>query len=92
MFVRPLYTLNVSSSLVLQGFLRCIRTWFPLAVVCPWPPSVARRVPPSSQHRICAESDAVLAVGFALDAIETAEYEVIDAVLARAEADALAAA
>jgi len=39
-----------------------------------------------------AESDAVLAVGFALDAIETAEYEVINAVLARAEADALAPA
>jgi hypothetical protein len=39
-----------------------------------------------------AESDAVLAVGVALDAIETAEYEVIDAVLARAEADELASA
>ena len=39
-----------------------------------------------------AESDAVLAVGFALDAIETVEYEVIDAVLARAEADALVSA
>lgn len=39
-----------------------------------------------------AESDAVLAVGLALDAIEAAEYEVIDAVLARAEADELAPA
>src|SRR5262245_16716291 len=38
-----------------------------------------------------AESDAVLAVAHALDAIETAEYEVIDAVLARAEADEQAA-
>jgi hypothetical protein len=39
-----------------------------------------------------AESDAVMAVGLALDAIENAEYEVIDAVLARAEADELAPA
>jgi len=39
-----------------------------------------------------AESEAVLAVGLALDAIENAEYEVIDAVLARAEADELAPA
>ena len=39
-----------------------------------------------------AESEAVLAVGLALDAIENAEYEVIDAALARAEADDLAAA
>ena len=36
-----------------------------------------------------AESEAVLAVGLALDAIENAEYEVIDAVLARAEAEEL---
>jgi hypothetical protein len=36
-----------------------------------------------------AEEDALLAVGLALDAIETAEYEVIDAVLARAEAEDL---
>ena len=36
-----------------------------------------------------AESEAVLAVGLALDAIENAEYEVIDAALARAEADEL---
>jgi hypothetical protein len=41
------------------------------------------------RHADNAESDAVLAVGLALDAIETAEYEVIDAVLARAEADEL---
>jgi hypothetical protein len=39
-----------------------------------------------------AESEAVLAVGLALDAIENAEYEVIDAVLARAVADELAPA
>ena len=36
-----------------------------------------------------AEEDALTAVGLALDAIETAEYEVIDAVLARAEAEEL---
>jgi len=36
-----------------------------------------------------AESEAVVAVGLALDAIENAEYEVIDAVLARAEAEEL---
>ena len=36
-----------------------------------------------------AESEAVVAVGLALDAIETAEYEVIDAALARAEAEEL---
>jgi hypothetical protein len=49
----------------------------------------AKRATRRADH---AESDAVLAVGLALDAIETAEYEVIDAVLARAEADELAPA
>lgn len=49
----------------------------------------AKRATRRADH---AESDAVLAVGLALDAIETAEYEVIDAVLARAEAEELAPA
>jgi hypothetical protein len=39
-----------------------------------------------------AESDAALAVALAADALETAEYEVIDAALARAEADELTTA
>jgi len=46
----------------------------------------AKRAAKRADH---AETDALMAVGLALDAIETAEYEVIDAALARAEADEL---
>lgn len=38
------------------------------------------------------EADAAMAVDFALQAVEDAEYEVLDAILARTEADELAAA
>ena len=38
------------------------------------------------------ETDAVMAVDFALQAVEEAEYEALDAILARAEANQMAAA
>jgi hypothetical protein len=41
-----------------------------------------------ADHR---EDDAVDAVNFALQAVEEAEYEVLDAILARAEANEMAA-
>jgi hypothetical protein len=46
-----------------------------------------------AQHRADnAEIDAVAAVSIAILVVEVAEYEVLDAVLRRAEADELAAA
>jgi hypothetical protein len=46
-----------------------------------------------AEHRAkWAEEDALAAVEFAILAVEEAEYEVLDALLARAEADDLAAA
>jgi vacuolar-type H+-ATPase subunit I/STV1 len=38
------------------------------------------------------EDDAVMAVDFAMQAVEEAEYEVLDAILARSEANSMAAA
>jgi hypothetical protein len=38
------------------------------------------------------EDDAVMAVDFALQAVEEAEYEVLDAILARTEANEMAGA
>ena len=46
-----------------------------------------------AQHRADrAEGDALAAVAFAMLAVEEAEYEVLDAILSRAEADEMAAA
>ena len=46
-----------------------------------------------AEHRADArEDDAVMAVDFALQAVEEAEYEVLDAILARTEANEMAAA
>lgn len=46
-----------------------------------------------AQHRAdLREDDAVAAVDFALQAVEEAEYEVLDAILARAEANEMATA
>jgi hypothetical protein len=46
--------------------------------------------PLGRHHEVEAESDAVNAVDFALAAVEEAEYAVLDAALARADADTMA--